>query len=138
MYNWIKRQEYKIEDVNLRVKKNSQRMGKKMTAPEKQFKKILTELKVTFEPQKVVGTKIYDFYIPSINMLVEIDGCYFHANPKKYENPNKMQKKNIENDKFKDTLALGLGYKLERVWESDLKENYKEIKEKFKKLLDLK
>jgi very-short-patch-repair endonuclease len=139
MYNWIKRQEYKIEDVNLRVKKNSQRMGKKMTAPEKQFKKMLTELKVVFESQKIVGTKIYDFYIPSINMLVEIDGDYYHANPEIYEGKeSKMQKKNIENDVYKDTLALGLGYKIERVWESDLKKNYSSVKNKFKKLLGLK
>lgn len=139
MYNWIKKQEYKgAQDVNMRILSNSKRMSKKMTLPEKLFSRLMKELNVKAEPQKVIGTKIYDFYIPSINMLVEIDGDYYHANPEIYEGKeSKMQKRNIDNDMYKDTLATGLGYKIERVWESDLKKNYSEVKRKFKKILGL-
>lgn len=46
-----------------------------------------------------------------------------------------MQQKNVRNDSFKDALASGLGYNIERVWENDLKKNYKVVKDRFKKLL---
>ncbi len=119
------------------LKKNSKKMSAKMTWPEREFEKLLKELDIKFEAQKIVGKKIFDFYIPHMNMLVEIDGDYYHANPKttKPENINRMQAKNIRNDKFKDSLALGLGFGMERVWEGDLKVSYADVKKKFKKLL---
>jgi very-short-patch-repair endonuclease len=100
---------------------------------------ILTELQVEFEPQKVVGSKIYDFYVPQANLLIEVDGDYFHANPDVYteENLNSMQKRNVKNDDFKDTLANGRGYNLTRVWESDLAKKYEEVKENIKKEIGL-
>lgn len=119
------------------LQKNAAKMSNKMTWPEKEFKKLLKQLKVDFETQKVIGNKIFDFYIPHVNMLVEVDGDYYHANPEKIktENINRMQARNMRNDKFKDGLALGLGYSLERVWENDLKVNYKIVKARFKKIL---
>lgn len=123
--------------IGVTLKKNASKMSTKMTWPEREFKKLLKELKVSFEVQKIVGNKIFDFYIPHVNMLIEIDGDYYHANPEKFnlENINKMQARNVRNDIFKDGLAAGLGFGLERVWENDLKVNYKIVKAKFKKLL---
>lgn len=133
----LKKQARNPEGLNITLKNNAAKMSTKMTWPEKEFKKLLKELKVEFQVQKIVGNKIYDFYIPHVNMLVEIDGDYYHANPEKVklENINRMQEKNIRNDKFKDGLAAGLGFALERVWENDLKVNYKIVKARFKKLL---
>ena len=112
-------------------------MSDKMTAPEKVFSDMMEELEVECECQKVIGNKIFDFYIPSKNLLIEVDGDYFHGNPLIYENKdlNKMQVRNIKNDKFKDVLAKGNGYKLERVWENELHNDYKTQKKRFKKLL---
>ena len=117
------------------VKKQAKKMSKKMTWPEREFVKLMKELKINFESQKIVGNKIYDFYIPLKNMLIEVDGDYYHANPKIYEQKSPMQIRNTNNDKYKETMAKAFGYKIERVWESDLKNNYKEVKEKFKKLI---
>jgi len=121
------------------IKKNASKMTKKMTKPEKEMNQILKELKVEFEPQKVVGFKIYDFYVPQSNLLIEVDGDYFHANPEVYteEALNSMQKRNLKNDEFKDTLANGRGYNLIRVWESDLANKYEEVKLNIKKQLGL-
>ena len=120
-----------------KLEAKAKKMSGKMTAPEVKFAKMLKELKIKFETQKVLGNKIYDFYIPSANILVEVDGDYYHGNPLIYENKdlNKMQKRNMKNDKFKDVLAKGNGFKLERVWEYDLNNNYKEEKKRFKKLM---
>lgn len=123
------------EGLNFSIKKNAKKMSTKMTWPEREFKKLLKELKIDFEVQKIIGNKIFDFYIPSANLIIEVDGNYWHGDLEKYEVLNNMQKKNIRNDAFKDSLAKGLGYNIERVWESDLKENYKTVKAKFKKIL---
>lgn len=99
------------------LKRNAAKMSKEMTTPEKDLKKILKELKVVFEPQKIVGSKIFDFYVPKSNLLIEVDGDYYHANPSIYSesDQNAIQKRNVKNDKFKETLALGRGYDLIRV-----------------------
>lgn len=133
--NMIKKLKRKAKNPLGSVKKNAAKMSTKMTWPEKEFKKLLKELGVKFEVQKVVGNKIFDFYIPEKNMLIEVDGDYWHANPETVVTLNKIQERNLRNDKYKEGLALGLGYKLERVWESDLKLNYKTVKSNFKKLL---
>lgn len=120
-----------------KLEKIAKKMANNMTEPERIFAKIMRELKIQFEVQLVVDKKIFDFYIPSKNMIVEIDGDYFHGNPLIYESKdlNNMQIRNQRNDKFKEILAKGHGYELERVWEYDLKNSYKEQKARFKKLL---
>ncbi len=118
------------------VKKNAAKMSNKMTAPEKAFDNMMKKLNIECEPQKIVANKIYDFYIPKSNTLVEIQGDYWHANPLIYEGKelNKTQIKNIKNDIFKKTLALGRGYLLELVWEHDLNNNLEKLNERFIKL----
>lgn len=62
--------------------------------------------------------KSYDFKID--NILLEIDGDYWHGHPnvvKPFFKVNEVR----ENDKIKDKLALDKGYKLIRIWESDIK-----------------
>jgi len=120
-----------------KIARMANKMSKKMTEPERIFADMMGELDVEFETQKIIDNKIFDFYIPSKNMIIEIDGDYFHGNPLIYESKdlNKMQLRNMRNDTFKDILAKGRGFGLERVWEYELKNNYKEQKIRFKKLL---
>lgn len=112
-------------------------MSSKMTGPEITFSKMMKELGVEFEAQKVIENKIFDFYIPSKNMIVEVHGDYWHSNPIIYEEKelNNIQIRNLRNDTFKDILAKGRGYNIEVVWEYDLKNNYDEQKKRFKKIL---
>ena len=120
-----------------RLQKNAKKMSVVMTEPERLFAMLLKQLDVKFETQKIVGRKIFDFYIPGKNMLVEVDGGWFHSDARvvKENNMNRMQKKNKKNDIYKDKLALTNGYKIERVWEFDLKNNYDEVKKRIKGLL---
>ena len=117
------------------LNKQASKMSNKLTWPEKKFVSMMKELGIICESQKIVGQKIFDFYIPSKNMLIEVDGDYWHGNPEKYAEKNGMQRKNAKNDQFKDVLAKGYGYGIERVWENDLKKNYVKTKKRFKKLL---
>jgi very-short-patch-repair endonuclease len=74
--------------------------------------------------------KIYDFYLPKYNILIEVDGDFWHCNPIKHASPEcKTQEINIENDKFKSQWASDNGYKLLRFWEDDINNNIKQVKQ---------
>jgi len=115
----------------------AKKMAENMTKPEREFDKLMKELNIECEPQKIIGDSIYDFFLPDYKMLVEIDGDYYHGHPDKYSKDqlNGMQKKNKRNDKDKDWQAKGLGYKIERVWERDINKDYIAVKMRFSKLL---
>jgi len=123
------------EEKEAFLKAKALEMSEKKTWPELEFEKMLNELGVEFRTQEIVGGKIFDFYIPSENLLVEIDGDYWHGNPSVYKRPNKMQNTNRKNDRRKTLIAENEGYKISRVWESDLKDNYGVQKGRFKRIL---
>ena len=123
------------EEKEVFLKAKALEMAGKLTWPELEFEKLLNELGIEYRTQEIVGGKIFDFYIPSENLLVEIDGDYWHGNPKVYKKPNKMQNTNRRNDRKKTLIAEQGGYKISRVWESDLKENYGVQKGRFKRML---
>lgn len=105
------------------LKSQSKRMDKNKTWPEREFESVLIEMGIKYETQKILKGKIFDYFLPSTNTICEVDGDYFHANPKTYDTLNEMQKRNVKNDNYKDLIAKGFGYNLFRVWESELKNN---------------
>lgn len=66
----------------------------------------------------------FDFYIVSTKILIEVDGDFYHCNPNtthklpKYE----IQKKNLINDKRKNTWCKNNNITLLRYWEKDINE----------------
>lgn len=70
-------------------------------------------------------------------ILVEIDGSYYHSDPRVVEEGklNPMQKHNKRVDKHKDDWALMHGIPLMRIWEKDIRENPKMVMEELKKRL---
>jgi very-short-patch-repair endonuclease len=137
----IKKQATKREltpfEKKKRLEENAKKMAGKLTKPEREFEKLMKEMSIECESQKIIGGSIYDFYLPEYKMLVEIDGDYYHGNPTKYtkDQLNGMQKKNKLNDKEKDIQAKGFGYKIERVWEHDINKEYSSVRMRFTKLL---
>ena len=85
---------------------------------------ILDKLGVFYTQQfeaKSIG-RFYDFYLPYHNVLIEIDGSYWHTDPKFYDKPiNAIQKRNLRVDEIKNKWALINGYVLIRIWESDIR-----------------
>jgi len=113
--------------------KETRRLGKlKSVIRSKKEKEMVVEIKkMGYKVQHSlrVETKICDIFIPSLNLIIEYNGDYWHCNPKKY-NPDyfnqkkqKTAKELWEYDKNKIDLIRGKGYNLEIVWESDLKED---------------
>ena len=85
------------------------------TKPELKFQKFLEQANIAFTKQYIIetvnGNWTYDFYIPSLLMLVEIDGEYWHS--KSLEQVNR--------DKIKSNVAGLAGYKLARISDKDFR-----------------
>lgn len=113
----------------------AKRMDKNPTAPERSFISILNELGIKYETQKIVGGKIYDFYIPERNLLIEVDGVYWHAKDKELKDMSPLQKRAFYNDIRKNAIAKNNGFEIERVWEDEIMEEYELTKSRFKYLL---
>lgn len=95
------------------------------------FKKnVLDFLKIEYVQQfeaKSIG-RFYDFYLPKSNILIEIDGTYWHTDPRVYDKPiNRIQKRNKKVDELKTKWALIHGYILLRFWEEDIYKQPKKI-----------
>jgi len=87
---------------------------------------LLDKLNILYFKQHKVEKFTVDAYIPDSKLVVEFDGDYWHGNPKKYFKFDKIQQKHIIHDQNKNSLLSEKGYKVVRLWESDVKsdENY--------------
>ena len=99
-------------------------------------KYFLDKLKVRYIYQFEAKDSIrfYDFYLPESNLLIEIDGDYYHSNPLIYENKklNRMQIKNKKIDDYKNKWALLHCIPIMRIWEYDIRNNPEEVMQKLK------
>lgn len=78
-----------------------------------------------FHNHLIVNIKtFFDFYIPIKKIMIEVDGDYYHCNPNTIHRIPKypMQKKNIINDKRKNTWCMNHNIELLRYWEKDINE----------------
>lgn len=66
--------------------------------------------------------KSYDFKIKDKNILLEVDGDFWHGNPDTKHHFNKLNEVQ-SNDSLKTQLAIDAGYQIFRFWEKDIKEN---------------
>jgi very-short-patch-repair endonuclease len=91
---------------------------------EQRFENLLVKLDIKFENQKPVNGYLFDFYIPNINTLIEIDGDWYHFNERVHSKPlSPIQENTMKNDKIKNKLAEEYGYNLIRFWEYDINNN---------------
>jgi very-short-patch-repair endonuclease len=92
----------------------------KKTKPEMYVEKYLKDNNISYKYNYELCGKLYDFYIPTFNLLIEVDGTYWHGKNKSLNELNSIQLKNYQNDKIKNGLAEKHGYNLLRVWEDEL------------------
>lgn len=79
--------------------------------------------------------KYYDFYIPSCNVMIEVDGDFYHSYGLVYEQMNPMQKRNKRVDEQKNHWCIINGIKLIRIWEHDINEHPEKVMEMLKREL---
>ncbi len=84
--------------------------------------KLLKDIGVIFEPQKLIADKfLVDAYLSEYNIIVQFDGDYWHANPTKYQTLDHRQAKRVIIDKSQNAYFTKCGYTILRFWESDIK-----------------
>lgn len=68
-----------------------------ITNIERQFIEFASEHNIEYNYQELVEGKLYDFYLPELNMLVEVDGEYWHRFPQAIKND--LEKHSIAKNK---------------------------------------
>jgi very-short-patch-repair endonuclease len=116
------------EQKNDRIKKLNS--GSNVSNLEKRIGYTLDNLNIKFETQYLINRFSYDYYINDINLLIEVNGDFWHANPIKYLPDDILPfPKSIEikakdlwlKDKRKNELAIKNGFNIVTIWEMDIK-----------------
>lgn len=97
---------------------------------ETRIAKILDMMQISYERQKWIKNKSYDFRINKTNVIIEVQGDFWHANPNIYNDedvlnfPGGIRKASDlwDIDKKKKRIAEDYGYQMIYFWESELNE----------------
>lgn len=73
--------------------------------------------------------RYFDFFLPEENLLIEVDGDFWHGNPEKYKEDELRghQKRAQRVDEHKTKWALLHSIPILRFWESDIRKNPKKV-----------
>jgi very-short-patch-repair endonuclease len=109
------------------------KFGKTNTIPMKIFEDLLNELEYkNIQKEHFIKYYTVDFADVKNKIAFEIDGDFWHSNPRVYPNGPiyKSQKKVTNNDKTKQKFLTNLEWTVIRFWEYDLKNNIDLVKNK--------
>lgn len=104
------------------------------TKPVRFICKQLDDLNIKYEKEKILSNWAFDIYLLDYDIYVEVDGDYFHSNPKIYKNGpvTSTQKRNHYRDYKKNEFCKNNNISLLRFWESDILNNSIDIIESIK------
>jgi very-short-patch-repair endonuclease len=83
--------------------------------------------------------RFFDFYVTKSNIIIEIDGDFWHGNPEKYgENELRNHQKRTQRiDEYKTKWALMHSIPVLRFWESDIRKNPEKVMKILKETLNI-
>lgn len=104
----------KMSEIRLRHLANH-RGPWKDTKPELELASRLQSASLVYETQKRIGNILVDFYLPQQNLVIEVDGCWWHGCLDCYPSSQYL-------DKFTERCRKleFLGYSSIRIWEHEL------------------
>ncbi len=102
---------------------------------EDKFAICLDEWGIKYKRQQRINNKVFDFQLENTKIIIEVDGNFWHCNPKFFPEGPKFQCQvdAIMNDATKNLLLKEAGYKLVRLWEDDINNNLEEVKQRILK-----
>lgn len=114
---------------------------KDKTILEEKFESILNLMGLKSEFQYVYKHRLFDFCLLDFNILIEVDGDFYHCHPEKYPEPvYEVQKITLKNDNYKNQICKESNIPLFRYWEKDINERPEwvitDLKEKITLLSD--
>ena len=123
---WSQREEWKekkrIDAVRIL---ESGVMSKTNSKPQQIVDSILDKNNIKYEREKGIKYYSIDNYLTDSNLMIEVQGDYWHVNPLKFPNKiNKLQYERIPKDKAKHTYTKNqYGIEILYLWESDIHNN---------------
>ena len=99
----------------------------KDSLPEIKIHHFLEQFGITFLKHKYIKEIEHgyqcDIFIPSMNLIIEVDGDYWHGNTDnpRYKILNGSQIKQREEDNLRTKELIEKGFKVLRLWESDIR-----------------
>ena len=127
------------KDGTMKERRKLQVMPMQDTAIELKLQKFLGQLKLWNIPHFYIGKIEHgyqsDVYLPKYNLIIEMDGNYWHGNPRIYrwEDLNNMQKEQRYEDAIRTAELKSNGFNILRIWEDEMNAMYFED---FKKLIE--
>lgn len=93
------------------------------TKPEKTIHDELIKLGLDFKSEYLINNKFcVDVFIPNYNLIIYIDGCYWHACPVHFPNSQKPK-----SDNARIPYLTKCGFNVEVIWEHDIKKRLNEV-----------
>lgn len=105
------------------------------TIPHKLVCKILKSLRIPFKEEHPTPPFVSDIFLPKHKTIIEVQGTYWHADPRYYNNSdlNETQKSNVNRDKIKkDFIKNELGLCLIELWEYEITNDYNKVYDQLK------
>jgi very-short-patch-repair endonuclease len=90
---------------------------------------LLDRMGLLYFNQYLIANKFcVDAFFYSESLIVQFDGDYWHGNPDKFPVLDERQKKRSRLDKSQDAYMDKCGYRVLRIWETDIKKHPEEVK----------
>ena len=104
---------------------------KTFTAPARAIAAMMDELGVKYEREWILGHYSYDFYLPDFHVCIEVQGDYWHGNPRVYSSQQltARQRRRQNIDKTKRSFAQNRGVGVIAVWEWDITRRFRWCRE---------
>lgn len=104
---------------------------RKESGPEQTVRQHLEKNQIAYRQEVQIEPNskwFFDFQVTGTNLLIEVQGDYWHCNPALYSSPiNEYQQWARRRDFAKRDYAKKLGYSVLPVWENDLKTNIEDV-----------
>lgn len=140
---WNKGHVGKISEItrqkisNAALKQFSEKRFQK-TKIESIYEQILIDLKIEYIYSYIFHRRQFDFYLPSKNLIIEIQGDFWHGNPKIWgvvKQLREHQKIKRLDDQIKKNLVETYGLRYFEFWEDDIHHNVEEVIRQTKELI---
>lgn len=125
--------------VSVRKKHGITKTGNEVSGPsyiELYVKDLLDKYNIQYLHNEKLGDFLPDFQIINTNIIIEVQGDYFHCNPNIYGKGPKdeIQIKHVVRDYYKKCYYCSNGYSLIEIWEYDINHNKDKVEEIIKKI----
>jgi G:T-mismatch repair DNA endonuclease (very short patch repair protein) len=103
-------------------------LSSKETKPEKLVREYLENKNIKYYQNLPMFRRYYvDFYLKDYKTIIEVNGDYWHSNPKIYSDNkktlNEFQEYKIQKDIDRENYIRSKGYNIYVIWECDIYEN---------------